>query len=77
MCRVPFVVWLIVPEASPCLCIYLMMDGYKHLAVAVGEWCFSVVSIYFDLYCEQPLRPFSLSIHRKCEVGVCAIVIAF
>ena len=76
-CRVPFVVWLIVLEASPCLCIYLMMDGHKHYAVAVGEWCFSVVSICFDLYCEQPLRPFSLSIHRKCEVGVCAIVIVF
>ena len=22
-------------EASPCLCIYLMMDGHKHHAVAV------------------------------------------
>ena len=45
----PFVVWLIVLEASPCLCIYLMMDDHKHHAVAVGEWCFSVVSICFDL----------------------------
>ena len=42
-------------EASPSLCIYLMMDGHKHHAVAVGEWCFSIVSVYFDLYCEQPL----------------------
>ena len=59
------------------VCIYLMMDGHKHHAVAVGERCFSVVSIYFDLYCEQPLRPPSLSSHRKCEVNVCAIVIVF
>ena len=42
-------VWLIVLEASPCLYIYLMMDGHKHHAVAVGEWCFSIVSICFDL----------------------------
>ena len=35
MCRVPFVVRLIVLEALPCLCIYLMMDGHKHHAVVV------------------------------------------
>ena len=42
-------VWLIVLEALPCVCIYLMMDGHKHHGVAVGEWCFSIVSICFDL----------------------------
>ena len=67
--------WLIVLEASPCVCIYLMMVGHKHHAVAVGEWCFNTVSVYFLLYCEQPLRQPSLASHRKCEKDVCAIVI--
>ena len=75
--RVPFVVRLILLEASPCLCMYLMMDGHKHHAVVVGEWCFSIVFVYFDLYCEQPLTQSSLTTHRKCEVDVCAIVIVF
>ena len=62
-------------EASPCLCIYLMMDGHKPRAIVVGEWCFNIVSVNFNLYCAQPLRQPSLPIHRKCEVDVCAIVI--
>ena len=60
----------------PCF-FNLMMDGHKHHAVAVGEWCFSIVCIYFDLYCEQPLRQPSLASHRKYEVDVCAMSLYF